>query len=138
MQLDMKSCWFNRTFILHKKEVLTYLYHHLCDQQFCLAISRENILLQKKLIINWNFDRENLGNPSRIICDKGRKFQGKEIGECCRNEKIEYLLITTGIPKVGEYIEHLHIALMPVLSKLFIEDFCKVMQAHYSSSKNFK
>ncbi|GFV96913.1 blastopia polyprotein [Trichonephila clavipes] len=65
------------------------------------------------------------GNPHRIITDKGTAFTSKEFREYCENENIQHLSITTGIPRGNGQIEWIHSSLIPILSKLSIDDASK-------------
>ncbi|GFT24237.1 hypothetical protein TNCV_2064651 [Trichonephila clavipes] len=65
------------------------------------------------------------GNPRRIITDKGTAFTSKEFREYCENENIQHLSITTGIPRGNGQIERIHSSLIPILSKLSIDDASK-------------
>ncbi|GFT40407.1 transposon Tf2-9 polyprotein [Trichonephila clavipes] len=65
------------------------------------------------------------GNPHRIITNKGTAFTSKEFREYCENENIQHLSITTGIPRGNGQIEWIHSSLIPILSKLSIDDASK-------------
>ncbi|GFT13506.1 hypothetical protein TNCV_3829931 [Trichonephila clavipes] len=65
------------------------------------------------------------GYPHRIITDKGTAFTLKEFREYCENENIQHLSITTGIPRGNGQIERIHSSLIPILSKLSIDDASK-------------
>ncbi|GFV80944.1 hypothetical protein TNCV_2269281 [Trichonephila clavipes] len=65
------------------------------------------------------------GNHHRIITDKGTAFTSKEFREYCENENIQHLSITTGIPRGNGQIERIHSSLIPILSKLSIDDASK-------------
>ncbi|GFT49336.1 transposon Tf2-9 polyprotein [Trichonephila clavipes] len=65
------------------------------------------------------------GNPHRIITDKGTAFTSKEFREYCENENIQHLSITTGIPRGNGQIERIHSSLIPILSKLSIDNASK-------------
>ncbi|XP_035226909.1 uncharacterized protein K02A2.6-like [Stegodyphus dumicola] len=58
------------------------------------------------------------GNPSRIISDKGSAFTSKDFEECCKDEGIQHIQITTGVPRANGQIERIHGTLNPVLAKL--------------------
>lgn len=62
------------------------------------------------------------GNPSRIISDRGTAFTSKEFKDYCEFEDIEHLTITTGVPRGNGQIERLHGTIIPVLSKLSIDE----------------
>ncbi|GFW52414.1 transposon Tf2-9 polyprotein [Trichonephila clavipes] len=77
----------------------------------------------EKLKLEITFD-----NPHRIITGKGTAFTSKEFREYCENENIQHLSITTGIPRVNGQIERIHSSLIPILSKLSINDASKWYQ----------
>ncbi|XP_035224280.1 insertion element IS476 uncharacterized 39.2 kDa protein-like [Stegodyphus dumicola] len=58
------------------------------------------------------------GNPSRIISDKGSAFTSKDFEEYCKDEGIQHIQITTGVPLANSQIEKIHGTLIPVLAKL--------------------
>lgn len=62
------------------------------------------------------------GNPARIISDRGTAFTSKEFKDFCENENIEHVTITTGVPRGNGQIERLHATIIPVLSKLCLEE----------------
>ncbi|KMQ83277.1 blastopia polyprotein [Lasius niger] len=62
------------------------------------------------------------GNPARIITDKGPAFTSNEFEEYCKEENIEHIPITTGIPRGNGQIERMHETLIPILAKLSIDD----------------
>jgi len=67
----------------------------------------EEVMNQKKAAI---FD-----NPRRIISNRGTAFTSNGFREYCRREKIEHVLITTGVPQV-ERVNHTIILLLTKLS----------------------
>lgn len=62
------------------------------------------------------------GNPVRIISDRGSAFTSKEFQDYCETEGIEHVTITTGVPRGNGQIERLHGTILPVLSKLAIDE----------------
>ncbi|GBO45854.1 Pro-Pol polyprotein [Araneus ventricosus] len=65
------------------------------------------------------------GNPSRIISDKGFAFTSKDFEDYCKDEGIQHIQITTGVPRANSQIERMHGTLIPVLAKLSIDDPAK-------------
>ncbi|GBM59916.1 Transposon Tf2-8 polyprotein [Araneus ventricosus] len=65
------------------------------------------------------------GNPSRIISDKGSAFTSKDFEDYCKDEGIQHIQITTGVPRANDQIERMHATLIPVLAKLSIDDPAK-------------
>ncbi|GFW55073.1 transposon Tf2-6 polyprotein [Trichonephila clavipes] len=59
---------------------------------------------------------------SRIIADKGSPFNSKGLDDYCTEEKIQNLQITTGVPRGNGQVETIHRTLIPVLTKLSIDD----------------
>ncbi|GFU51508.1 transposon Tf2-6 polyprotein [Trichonephila clavipes] len=66
--------------------------------------------------------QKTFGNPKRIITDKGSPFNSKGFGDYCTEEKIQNLQITTGVPRGNGQVERIHRTLIPVLTKLSIDD----------------
>ncbi|GFW14306.1 transposon Ty3-I Gag-Pol polyprotein [Trichonephila clavipes] len=62
------------------------------------------------------------GNPSKIITDKGSAFTSTEFQNFCQDESIEHIQITTGVPRGNGQIERIHETIIPVLTKLTIEE----------------
>ncbi|GFU53968.1 transposon Tf2-11 polyprotein [Trichonephila clavipes] len=66
--------------------------------------------------------QKTFGNPKRIITDRGSPFNSKGFGDYCTEEKIQNLQITTGVPRGNGQVEIIHRTLIPVLTKLSIDD----------------
>lgn len=62
------------------------------------------------------------GNPSRIITDRGTAFTSSDFKQLCKDENIELIHITTGIPRGNGQVERIHRTIISVLTKLSIED----------------
>ncbi|GFV01357.1 hypothetical protein TNCV_2125831 [Trichonephila clavipes] len=62
------------------------------------------------------------GNPSKIITDKGSALTSTEFQKFCQEESIEHIQITTGVPRGNGQIERMHETIIPVLTKLTIEE----------------
>jgi hypothetical protein len=58
------------------------------------------------------------GNPKRIIFDRGTAFTSQEFKEYCKQENIEHVLITTGVPRSNGQVERINRTLIPLLTKL--------------------
>ena len=58
------------------------------------------------------------GNPRRIISDRGTAFTSSAFKEYCDEERIQHLLITTGIPRGNGQVERINRTLVPLLTKL--------------------
>lgn len=72
--------------------------------------------------------QEVFGNPSRIIADKGSAFTSKDFVQYCEDEHIQLVHITTGLPRGNGQIERMFQTIIPVLSKLSIDDPTKWYQ----------
>ncbi|GFX23384.1 transposon Tf2-11 polyprotein [Trichonephila clavipes] len=66
--------------------------------------------------------QKTFGNPKRIITDRGSPFNSKGFDDYCTEEKIQNLQITTGVPRGNGQVERIHRNLIPVLTKLSIDD----------------
>lgn len=62
------------------------------------------------------------GNPNRIITDKGTAFTSTNFKKFCENENIELIHITTGVPRGNGQVERVNNIIIPVLTKLSIEN----------------
>ncbi|GFU28921.1 hypothetical protein TNCV_470531 [Trichonephila clavipes] len=69
--------------------------------------------------------QKTFGNPKRIITDRGSPFNSKGFDDYCTEEKIQNLQITTGVPRGNGQVERIHRTLIPVLTKLSIDDSTK-------------
>lgn len=58
------------------------------------------------------------GNPHRIISDRGAAFTSNDFAEYCKREKVEHVLITTGVPRANGQAERVNRVLIPLLTKL--------------------
>ncbi|GFT78463.1 retrovirus-related Pol polyprotein from transposon 17.6 [Trichonephila clavipes] len=71
---------------------------------------------------------ETFGNPIRIISDRGSAFTSKLFNDYCDEENIQHLQIATGIPRGNGQVERIHRTLIPVLTKLSLDDSTKWYQ----------
>ncbi|XP_063891091.1 uncharacterized protein LOC126054290 isoform X2 [Helicoverpa armigera] len=62
------------------------------------------------------------GNPRRFITDRGTAFTSNEFKSYCEEEKISHVKITTGVPRGNGQVERVHRILIPVLTKLCLEN----------------
>ncbi|GFU95740.1 retrovirus-related Pol polyprotein from transposon 17.6 [Trichonephila clavipes] len=65
--------------------------------------------------------QKTFGNPKRIT-DRGSPFNSKGFDDYCTEEKIQNLQITTSVPRGNGQVERIHRTLIPVLTKLSIDD----------------
>lgn len=66
--------------------------------------------------------REIFGNPYRIISDKGSAFNANIFNEYCEQQKIIHISITTGVPRGNGQAERVNGIIVPVLTRMAIED----------------
>ncbi|GFY42006.1 transposon Tf2-6 polyprotein [Trichonephila inaurata madagascariensis] len=83
------------------------------------TVSAENALEKLKL------QQKTFGNPVRIITDRGSAFTSKLFNYYCTEENIQHLQIATGIPRGNRQVERIHRTLIPVLTKLSLDDSTK-------------
>ncbi|GFS49854.1 enzymatic polyprotein, partial [Trichonephila inaurata madagascariensis] len=83
------------------------------------TVSAENALEKLKL------QQKTFGNPVRIITDRGSAFTSKLFNDYCTEENIQHLQIATGIPRGNGQVERIHRTLIPVLTKLSLDDSTK-------------
>ncbi|GFX21072.1 hypothetical protein TNCV_4883041 [Trichonephila clavipes] len=65
------------------------------------------------------------GSPIRIISDRGSAFTSKLFNDYCDEENIQHLQIATGVPRGNGQVERIHRTLIPVLTKLSLDDSTK-------------
>ncbi|GFT61269.1 transposon Tf2-6 polyprotein [Trichonephila clavipes] len=66
--------------------------------------------------------QKTFGNPKRIITDRGSAFTSKAFNNYCVEEEIQHLQIATGVPRGNGQVERIHRTLIPVLTKLSLDD----------------
>ncbi|GFX95676.1 retrovirus-related Pol polyprotein from transposon 17.6 [Trichonephila clavipes] len=69
--------------------------------------------------------QKTFGNPIRIISDRGSAFTSKLFNDYCDEENIQHLQIATGVPRRNGQVERIHRTLIPVLTKLSLDDSTK-------------
>ncbi|GFW34444.1 hypothetical protein TNCV_500621 [Trichonephila clavipes] len=69
--------------------------------------------------------QKTFGNPIRIISDRGSTFTSKLFNDYCDEENIQHLQIATGVPRGNGQVERIHRTLIPVLTKLSLDDSTK-------------
>lgn len=62
------------------------------------------------------------GNPHRIVSDRGAAFTSGEFRKFCEEENIVHVLTTTGVPRGNGQVERANGIIVPVLTKLSIEN----------------
>ncbi|GFX88541.1 hypothetical protein TNCV_2659521 [Trichonephila clavipes] len=69
--------------------------------------------------------QKTFGNPIRIISDRGSAFTSKLFNDYCDEENIQHLQKATGVPRGNGQVERIHRTLIPVLTKLSLDDSTK-------------
>ncbi|GFX34463.1 hypothetical protein TNCV_3657011 [Trichonephila clavipes] len=64
-------------------------------------------------------------NPIRIISDRGSALTSKLLNDYCDEENIQRLQIATDVPRGNGQVERIHRTLIPVLTKLSLDDSTK-------------
>lgn len=62
------------------------------------------------------------GNPSRVITDEGTAFTGSQFEDYCKDENIQVVHTTTGVPRGNGQVERIHNTIISVLAKLSVDD----------------
>lgn len=62
------------------------------------------------------------GNPERVITDQGSAFTGRDFTDFCKDEQIELIHVTTGVPRGNGQIERIHQLIISILAKLTIDE----------------
>ncbi|GFV15880.1 retrovirus-related Pol polyprotein from transposon 17.6 [Trichonephila clavipes] len=69
--------------------------------------------------------QKTFDNPIRIISDRGSAFTSKLFNDYYDEENIQHLQIATGVPRGNGQVERIHRTLIPVLTKLSLDDSTK-------------
>ncbi|GBN87135.1 Pro-Pol polyprotein [Araneus ventricosus] len=83
------------------------------------TVSTESALEKLKL------QQKTFGNSIRIISGRGSAFTSKAFNDYCTEEGIQHLQIATGVPRGNDQVETIHRTLIPVLTKLSLDDSTK-------------
>ncbi|KAG6465495.1 hypothetical protein O3G_MSEX015186 [Manduca sexta] len=75
-----------------------------------------------EVLMKLQIHQQTFGNPSRIITDRGTAFTSKDFEAYCKDENIQHIKITTGVPRGNGQVERVHRILIPMLTKLCLED----------------
>lgn len=79
----------------------------------------------KEVVEKLKLQQTTFGNPRRIVSDKGTAFTSAEFEEFCVNEGIEHVKTTTGMPRGNGQVERINRCVIPILTKLAIDDESK-------------
>ena len=58
------------------------------------------------------------GNPRRVVSNRGAAFTSNAFQEYSKEEKIQHLKITTGVPRANGQVERVNRTIIPLLTKL--------------------
>ena len=75
----------------------------------------------KEVLDKLAIQQKTIGNPTRIITDRGTAFTSTDFKEYCATEKIEHILITSGVPRGNGQVERINRIIISVLTKLSID-----------------
>lgn len=76
----------------------------------------------KEVLDKLDFQKTTFGNPRRIVSDRGAAFTSNAFGEYCEEEGIEHVTITTGMPRGNGQVERINRCIIPIVTKLAMED----------------
>ncbi|GFU37460.1 transposon Tf2-6 polyprotein [Trichonephila clavipes] len=93
--------------------------------QIYLAIYPVKTVSAESALEKLKQQQKTFGNPIRIISDRGSAFTSKLFNDYCDEENIQHLQIATGVPRGNGQIERIHRTLIPVLTKLSLDDSSK-------------
>ncbi|GFY40445.1 transposon Tf2-6 polyprotein [Trichonephila inaurata madagascariensis] len=80
------------------------------------TVSADSVLDKLRL------QQKTFGNLKRIITDRGSAFTSKAFNDYCAEEEIQHLQIAAGVPRSNGQVERVHRTLIPVLTKLSLDD----------------
>jgi len=66
--------------------------------------------------------KQIFGNPAIIISDRGIAFSLLEFSNYCKQEEIKHSMITTGLPRANGQVERINRTIIPILTKLSLDD----------------
>jgi len=72
----------------------------------------------KEVLEKLQSQQKVFGNPCRIISDRGSAFTSDDFQNYCREEDIENILITMGVPRGNGQVERINRIIIPILTKL--------------------
>ncbi|GFX36115.1 transposon Tf2-6 polyprotein [Trichonephila clavipes] len=89
------------------------------ELHWCFTLHKQSALEKLKQ------QQKTFGNPIRIISDRGSAFTSKLFNDYCDEENIQHLQIETGVPRGNGQVERIQRTLIPVLTKLSLDDSTK-------------
>lgn len=79
-------------------------------------------LTSRETVEKLKLHQKDYGNPSRFVTDRGTAFTGREFEEYCKEEDIEHICITTGIPRGNGQVERMNQIILSILAKMCVEE----------------
>lgn len=76
----------------------------------------------KEVLEKMSIHQKSFGNPHRLVSDRGTAFTSHEFEDYCKNEGIDHILITTGVPRGNGQVERMNRIIKSVLAKLTIDE----------------
>jgi len=76
----------------------------------------------KEVISKLELQKQIFGNPAIIISDRGTVFSLLEFSNYCKQEEIKHSMITTGLPRANGQVERINRTIIPILTKLSLDD----------------
>lgn len=73
-------------------------------------------------IAKLDLQHEVFGNPARIVVDKASAFRSKEFEDYCKEKGIHLHLVTTGTPRGNGQVERINGVIIPIVTKMAIEN----------------
>ncbi|GFU20354.1 transposon Tf2-6 polyprotein [Trichonephila clavipes] len=122
-------------FTLHKQKLSTHFHRSRRIYQIYLAISVKTVSAESALEKLKTTARRPLVIPSEIISDRGSAFTSKLFNDYCDEENIQHLQIATDVPRGNGQVERIHRTLIPVLTKLSLDDSTKMKKKKASLYK---
>ncbi|GFV41334.1 retrovirus-related Pol polyprotein from transposon 17.6 [Trichonephila clavipes] len=80
------------------------------------TVSADSVLDKLRL------QQKTFRNPKRIITDRGSAFTSKAFNDYCAEEEIQHLQLAAGVPRGNGQLERIPRTLIPVLTKLSLDD----------------
>ncbi|KAG5310249.1 BYR3 protein, partial [Pseudoatta argentina] len=77
-----------------------------------------------EVITKLQMQSQTFGNPAGIITDRGTAFSSLEFQNYCE-EGIKHSMVTTGLPRANGQVERLNRTIIPILTKLAMNDLTK-------------
>ncbi|GFX87626.1 transposon Tf2-6 polyprotein [Trichonephila clavipes] len=85
-------------------------------------INKPKIVSADSVLDKLRLQQKTFENPKRLITDRGSAFTSKAFNDYCAEEEIQHLQIVTGVPRGNGQVERIHRTLIPVLTKLSLDD----------------